>query len=207
MAVTVEAIKELRELTGVGMLDCKNALEEAKGDLEKAKQVLRRRGIAVAEKRAGRETAQGLVEAYIHPDGRLGALVELNCETDFVARTDEFRALAHDLAIQVAASRPLAVTRDQLLAEKSELVEKEKAIYREQALHEGKSGEIVQRVAEGRLGKFFQETVLLEQPFVRDLDQPKKRTVEELLREKIGLLGENLVVRRFVRYELAAEED
>ena len=114
MAVTVEAIKELRELTGVGMLDCKNALEEAKGDLEKAKQILRRRGIAVAEKRAGRETAQGLVEAYIHPDGRLGALVELNCETDFVARTDDFRTLAHDLAMQVAATEPKYVSPDEL---------------------------------------------------------------------------------------------
>ena len=114
MAVTVEAIKELRELTGVGMLDCKNALEEANGDLEKAKQILRRRGIAVAEKRAGRETAQGLVEAYIHPDGRLGALVELNCETDFVARTDDFRTLAHDLAMQVAATEPRYVAPDEL---------------------------------------------------------------------------------------------
>ena len=114
MAVTVEAIKELRELTGVGMLDCKNALEEAKGDLEKAKQILRRRGIAVAEKRAGRETAQGLVEAYIHPDGRLGALVELNCETDFVARTDDFRSLAHDLAMQVAAAEPRDVSPEEL---------------------------------------------------------------------------------------------
>jgi elongation factor Ts len=114
MAVTVEAIKELRELTGVGMLDCKNALEEAKGDVEKAKQILRRRGIAVAEKRAGRETAQGLVEAYIHPDGRLGALVELNCETDFVARTDDFKTLAHDLAMQVAATEPKYVSPEEL---------------------------------------------------------------------------------------------
>jgi elongation factor Ts len=114
MAVSVQAIKELRELTGVGMLDCKNALEEAQGDLEKAKQILRRRGIAVAEKRAGRETAQGLVEAYIHPDGRLGALVELNCETDFVARTDEFKALAHDLAMQVAATEPQYVSPEEL---------------------------------------------------------------------------------------------
>jgi elongation factor Ts len=114
MAVSVQAIKELRELTGVGMLDCKNALEEADGDLDKAKQILRRRGIAVAEKRAGRETAQGLVEAYIHPDGRLGALVELNCETDFVARTDEFKALAHDLAMQVAATEPRYVSPDDL---------------------------------------------------------------------------------------------
>jgi elongation factor Ts len=117
MAVTVEAIKELRELTGVGMLDCKNALEEAKGDLEKAKQILRRRGIAVAEKRAGRETVQGLVEAYTHPDGRLGALVELNCETDFVARTDDFKALAHDLAMQVAATEPKYVSADELPAD------------------------------------------------------------------------------------------
>jgi len=114
MAVSVQAIKELRELTGVGMLDCKNALEEADGDLEKAKQILRRRGIAVAEKRAGRETAEGLVEAYIHPDGRLGALVELNCETDFVARTDEFKALAHDLAMQVAATEPRYVSPEEL---------------------------------------------------------------------------------------------
>jgi len=114
MAVSVQAIKELRELTGVGMLDCKNALEEADGDLDKAKQILRRRGIAVAEKRAGRETAQGLVEAYIHPDGRLGALVELNCETDFVARTDEFKALAHDLAMQVAATEPRYVSPEEL---------------------------------------------------------------------------------------------
>jgi elongation factor Ts len=117
MAVSVQAIKELRELTGVGMLDCKNALEEADGDLDKAKQILRRRGIAVAEKRAGRETAQGLVEAYIHPDGRLGALVELNCETDFVARTDEFKALAHDLAMQVAATEPRYVSPDELPAD------------------------------------------------------------------------------------------
>ena len=114
MAVSVQAIKELRELTGVGMLDCKNALEEADGDLDKAKQILRRRGIAVAEKRAGRETAQGLVQAYIHPDGRLGALVELNCETDFVARTDEFKALAHDLAMQVAATEPRYVSPEEL---------------------------------------------------------------------------------------------
>ncbi len=114
MAVSVQAIKELRELTGVGMLDCKNALEEAEGDLEKAKQILRRRGIAVAEKRAGRETAQGLVDAYLHPDGRLGALVELNCETDFVARTEEFKALAHDIAMQVAATEPRYVSPEEL---------------------------------------------------------------------------------------------
>ena len=207
MEISSTQVKELRERTGAGVMACKRALAECAGDVKAAEEKLRKQNLAQAASRAGRAARQGLVEAYIHPGGRVGVLVELNCETDFVARTDEFRALAHDLAIQVAASRPLAVTRDQLLAEKSELVEKEKAIYREQALHEGKSGEIVQRVAEGRLGKFFQETVLLEQPFVRDLDQPKKRTVEELLREKIGLLGENLVVRRFVRYELAAEED
>jgi elongation factor Ts len=163
--ISVDQVKKLRERTGAGMMDCKKALEEAAGDMEKAIDVLRKKGAAVAAKRADKATNQGVIESYIHAGGRIGTLVELNCETDFVAKTEEFRSLAHDLAMQVAAMSPLVVSRDQV---DPALVEKEKEIYRTQAQNEGKPAQVVDKIADGRLEKFYQENCLMEQSFIKD---------------------------------------
>jgi elongation factor Ts len=202
MDYTMDQLKDLRERTGAGVMACKKALAETGGDVKAAAEILRKENLAQAAKREGRVASQGLVESYIHPGGRVGVLVELNCETDFVARTDEFRNLAHDLAIQVAASRPIAVGRDDVPAD---LLENEKKIYMEQAANEGKPPAIAEKVAEGRVKKFYAESVLLDQVFVRDLDKSQKRTIHDLMQEKIALLGENLVIRRFSRFELGSE--
>jgi elongation factor Ts len=194
MEITASMVKELRERTGAGMMDCKRALVETEGDFDKAVIFLREKGLAAASKRAGRETAEGVVDSYIHMGGRIGVLIEVNCETDFVAKTDQFRTLARDLAMQVAASKPLYVSRDEV---PDDVIEGERQIYRSQALNEGKPEKIADKIVEGRLEKFCQEVCLLDQPFIRE---PEK-SVEELIRETIGLLGENITVRRFARFE------
>ncbi|MFO7311055.1 MAG: translation elongation factor Ts [Bacillota bacterium] len=192
--ITPQMVKELRERTQAGMMDCKRALEETGGDMEKAVAYLREKGLAAAAKKAGRVAAEGLVEAYIHPGGRVGVLIEVNCETDFVAKTEEFRQLARDLAMQVAAARPQYVSREDVPAA---VLEEERRIYRAAALNEGKPERVVDKIVEGRLEKFFKEVCLLEQPFIKDPD----RTVQEIIQEKIAALGENITVRRFARFE------
>jgi len=197
--ITAELVRTLRERTGAGMMDCKRALEETGGDLDRAQQILRERGLAAAQKKAGRQTAEGLVHAYIHHGGRVGVLVEVNCETDFVARTDDFRAFVHDVAMQVAATNPSYVRREDVPAD---VVAREREVYRKQALAEGKPEQVVDRIVEGRLEKFFEQVCLEEQPFIKDGD----RTIRELTQELIAKLGENIRIRRFVRFELGAAE-
>ncbi|RJG22321.1 translation elongation factor Ts [Paenibacillus thiaminolyticus] len=195
MAVSAGAVKELREKTGAGMLDCKKALEEANGDLEKAAELLREKGLAAAAKKAGRVATEGVVESYIHAGGRIGVLVEINCETDFVAKTDQFKEFARDIAMQIAAASPKFVRREEVPQEE---IEKEKEILKAQALNEGKPEKIVEKMVEGRISKYFEEFCLLEQSFIKDPD----KTIETLLNEKIAAIGENISIRRFVRYEL-----
>ncbi|MGQ9561385.1 MAG: translation elongation factor Ts [Candidatus Oleimicrobiaceae bacterium] len=195
MDVPAAQVKALREKTGAGFMDCKKALAEANGDVDKAIEVLRKKGIATAQKKAGREAREGVIESYIHPGSRLGVLLEVNCETDFVAKTDQFKTLARDLAMQVAAANPRVVRREDLPAE---VIDKELDIYRTQARNEGKPEPVVERIAQGKLEKFYQEVCLLEQSFIRD---PNK-SVNDLLTEYIAKLGENIVVRRFVRFQL-----
>jgi elongation factor Ts len=200
MNITASMVKELRERTNAGVLDCKRALEETGGDFDRAAELLRQRGLSVAEKKAEREASEGVIEAYVHTGNSIGTLIELNCETDFVARTEAFKTLAHDLAMHVAATSPKFLSRDDIPAEfRAEQV----AIYREQARDEGKPDHIIDTIAEGRWNKFVTEIVLLEQPFIRDLD----RTVEDLITEAIAELKENIVLRRFVRYELGDGAD
>ncbi len=199
MAVDAKLVKKLREITGAGMLDCKKALEETGGDIEAAVELLRKKGIAKAAKKAGRETKEGLIHSYIHAGGRIGVLLELNCETDFVARNELFKELANELAMQIAAMRPKWVKREDV---PKEIIEKEGEIAREAALAEGKPEHIAEKIAEGKLEKFFKEVCLLEQPYIKD----DKKTIEELIKEYIAKLGENIQIRRFCRYELGEEE-
>jgi len=200
MAISASEVKKLRDKTGAGMMACKRALEESDGDVEKAIEVLRKQGMAKAEKRAGREANEGVITSYIHPGGRIGVLLELNCETDFVAKTDDFQTLSDNIAMQVAAMSPIAVDRDGV---DETLVEKEKAIYKEQALQEGKPEHIVEKIVDGRIDKFFSEVTLLEQPFIKDTD----KSVEQLISEAVSKLGENITVNRFVRYELGEDSE
>ncbi len=193
--INAQMVKELRERTGAPMMDCKSALTEAGGDADKAIEVLRKKGLAKAAKKAGRVAADGLVASYIHAGGKIGVLVELNCETDFVARTDDYQQLVKDLAMHIAAADPSFVRREEVT---KEVLETERRLYREQALEEGKPEAVVDRIVEGKLKKFYGESVLLEQPFVKDTDV----TIERLIAEKIGKLGENIQVRRFARFEL-----
>ena len=193
--ISAALVKELRERTGAGMMDCKKALSEVNGDLEKAIDFLREKGLAAAAKKSGRVTAEGLVESYIHGGGRIGVLVEVNCETDFVAKTDEFKALVKDIAMQIAAARPEYVSREEV---DQEVVAKEKEIFAAQAANEGKPENIIQRMVEGRVEKFYKEVCLLEQPFIKDPDM----SVKQLITGKVAKIGENISVRRFVRYEL-----
>jgi elongation factor Ts len=192
MAVTMEAIKQLRAMTGAGMMDVKKTLEETGGDIEKAATLLRERGIAKAAKKADREAKEGFVGSYVHHNGKIAVIVELNCETDFVARNEQFQDLAKNIAIHVAMAAPQAVSREQL---DPSLVEAEREALRAQALEEGKPENIVDKMVEGRLGKFFAETVLLEQPYVKD----DKKTVEQLVKESIATIGENIQVGAFHR--------
>jgi elongation factor Ts len=193
--VTAAMVKELRERTGAGMMDCKRALVETGSDIEKALNYLREKGLAVAAKKAGRVAAEGIIDSYIHLTGRVGVLIEVNCETDFVARTDDFRSFVHDLALQVAAARPEFIRREDVPVE---VVGKEKEILAAQVKEEGKPEKIVQKIVDGRLEKFFKEVCLLEQSFIKNPDI----TVQQLLNEQITRLGENILVRRFTRYEL-----
>jgi elongation factor Ts len=194
VAITAQMVKELRERTGAGMMDCKKALTETGGDIEKAIEYLREKGLAAAAKKAGRIAAEGLVDSYIHPGGRVGVLVEVNCETDFVAKTEDFQNLVKDIAMQIAAAKPEYVRREEIPAD---VLEKEKAIYRAQALEEGKPEKIVDRIVEGRLEKYYKEVCLLEQPFIKDPD----KDVQTIVNEAIAKIGENISVRRFARFE------
>jgi len=188
-------VKALREHTGAGVLDCKRALEETGGDLEEATRLLRQRGLAIAAKKAGRLAEEGLVEAYIHAGGRLGALVEINCETDFVARTEEFQRLAHDLAMQVVASNPQYLRPEDI---PPEVIEEKKRLFLSELEGQNKPEHLLERIVEGKLERYYDQVCLLRQPFIKD----EGLTVEEVITEGIAKLGENIVVRRFVRYEL-----
>ncbi|SJZ64865.1 translation elongation factor Ts [Selenihalanaerobacter shriftii] len=195
MSYSTADVKKLREKTSAGILDCKKALEETDGDMDEAVKYLREKGIAEAEKKAGRTAAEGLVESYIHMGGKIGVLLEVNCETDFVAKNDAFKELVDNIAMHIAASNPKYLSRDEV---SEEAIENEKDVLRTQALNDGKPEHIVDQIVKGRLDKFFSQNCLLEQPYIRDDD----KTVEELITEKIAELGENLNIRRFTRYEL-----
>ncbi|MBI4444899.1 MAG: translation elongation factor Ts [Acidobacteria bacterium] len=194
MAVTAEQVKELREKTGAGMMECKRALEESAGNMERAMIILRERGLAAAAKKAGRATREGLVGHYIHAGGKLGVLVEVNCETDFVARTSQFQELVRDLAMQIAANNPLFISRDEV---SEEIKEREREIYRKQA-PPGKPEPVVQKIIEGKLNKYYSEVCLYEQPFIKE----PERTVQELIASRIATLKENITVRRFARFKV-----
>jgi len=198
--ISVEAVKKLREQTGAGVLDCKKALAECGCDIEKAVVMLREKGIASAAKRTGRATANGMVSAYIHAGGRIGVLVEMNCETDFVARTDDFQNLAREIAMHVAAEDPRYISREEVPAE---VLEQEKSIFRNQALGEGKPEKVVDKIVEGKLATFYKQACLLDQPYVRD----DSKTVGDLIKEVMGRLGENIVLRRFVRFQLGGDQE
>ena len=195
MAITTNQIKELRDATGAGMMDCKEALVNADGDYEKAVDFLREKGLAKAAKRAGREASDGVIDVYSHGDGRIGVLVEVNCETDFVSRSDEFRHLAHEISLQVAATSPLCVSVDQLM---QETLDRERKIAKNLAIEEGKPEQILDKIVDGRIEKFKDEVVLLRQAYIRD----SSKTIQDLLNESIAALGENIVIRRFARWEL-----
>lgn len=192
--VTAAMVRELREKTGAGMMDCKKALVETNGDISAAIDLLREKGLSAAAKKSGRIAAEGVVESYIHMGGRIGVLVEVNCETDFVAKTDEFIELARDIAMHVAASKPEYVSREEI---PEETLEHERTIYRNIALNEGKPEHIIDKIVEGRIDRYVKEICLLDQPFVKDPDM----TVGELLNAKVAKIGEKISVRRFVRYE------
>jgi elongation factor Ts len=193
--ITAALVKDLRERTGAGMMECKKALIEAKGDIGEAEVVLRKHGISSAGKKAGRATRQGLIGSYIHAGGQLGVMVEVNCESDFVARTDDFKTLVHDVAMHVAAADPRYLRREDVPAA---VLEKEKEIARARALLEGKPEKVLDRIVEGRLAKFYEEVCLLEQPFVKEATL----TIEQLVKTKIAKLGENISIARFVRYKV-----
>jgi elongation factor Ts len=195
MEITAKMVKELREQTGAGMMDCKKALSETEGNFDKAVEHLREQGIAKAAKKEGRKTAEGVIATYVHTGDKLGVMVEINCETDFVARTPEFKDFCKDIAMHIAATNPLCVTRDEL---NHELIEKEKEIYRHQAQNEGKPEKVIDKIVEGRVEKYYAEVVLLEQPFVKDNDQ----TVDDFVKKMVGQVGENIVVKRFARFRL-----
>ena len=193
--VSATAVKELREMSGAGMMDCKKALTEASGDLDKAIDILRKTGMAKARKKSGRSAREGIILPYIHPGAKLGVLLEVNCETDFVANTDDFKDLSKDIAMHIAASSPLSVTREEI---PQDVLEREKEIYADQARQSGKPEDIIEKMTEGRLNKFYQENVLLEQIYVKDPD----KTVLDLITETVAKLGENILVSRFSRFQL-----
>ena len=193
--ITAQMVKELRQETGAGVLDCKQALEACNGDVGQAVTYLREKGMAAAAKRSTREATEGIIGTYVHAGNRVAALVEVNCETDFVANTDQFQELAHDLAMQVVAAKPVYLTREDV---PDQLLEEEKAIYSAQMADSGKPDHIIDRVVEGKLSKFYEEICLMEQPFIKDT----AITVQELVQQRNALLGENIIVRRFVRFEI-----
>ncbi len=198
MAVSAKEVKELREQTGAGMMDCKKALSECKGDFDEAVKLLRTKGLADAAKRAGRTANQGLVDSYIHAGGKIGVLVEVNSETDFVARNDAFKSFVHDIAMHIAAAAPKYISREDVPAA---VVDAEMAIYKEQARATGKPENILEKIATGKLNKYYEQVCLLEQPFVKD----DSLTVEQLLGELVGKIGENIGIRRFERFELGKD--
>lgn len=195
MSISASMVKELRDRTGAGMMDCKKALTENGGDIEKAVTYLREKGLAAAAKKSGRVAAEGLIESYIHGVGRIGVLVEVNCETDFVALTDDFKGLVRDIAMQIAAAKPEFIAREEVPAE---ILEKEREILRAQAINEGKPEKIADKMVEGRIEKYYKDVCLLEQPFIKDTNF----TIQQLLTDKIAKIGENISIRRFARYEL-----
>ena len=195
MDITASMVKELRERTGAGMMDCKKALKETAGDMDKAVDFLREKGLAAAAKKEGRIAAEGIVDSYIHMGGSVGVLVEVNCETDFVAKTDDFKDLVHDIALQIAAAAPEFVDRNEVPTAN---LEHEKEILRAQALNEGKPEKIVDRMVEGRVEKYYKEVGLLEQPFVKNPDV----TIQQMITEKVAKIGEKITVRRFARFKM-----
>jgi elongation factor Ts len=199
MVITAEQVKVLREKTGAGMMECKKALTEAQGDVDRAATILRERGLSAAAKKAGRAAREGLVGHYIHPGGKLGVLVEVNCETDFVARTPEFQELVRDIAMQIAASNPLYVRPDDVSDEDRE---RERSIYLKQAQASGKPQQVLDKIVEGKMGKYYAEVALYEQPFIKDPDT----TVGKLIASKIAKIGENILVKRFARFKIGEAE-
>ncbi len=193
--ISAAIVKELRDKTGAGMMDCKNALTEVSGDIEKAIEFLRKKGLATAQKRAGRALDEGTIQSYIHMNGKLGVLVEINCETDFVAKNEDFQEFAKNIAMHIAASNPLGISPEDI---PSDVVEKEKEIYRAQALEMGKPENVIDKIVEGKLNKFYQESCLLNQPYVRDTDI----SIADLLNALIAKIGENISIKRFVRYQI-----
>lgn len=198
MEIKAELVKQLREKSGVGMMDCKKALTETQGDMNKAEKLLREKGLAAASKKAARVTKEGIIDSYIHPGARVGVMLEVNCETDFVAKNELFQSFVHDVALHIAASGPTYVSREEV---PEEIIAQEREIYKKQALNEGKPEKIVEKIAEGKLNKFFAEICLLEQPFVKDNDM----TVEELVKHTIAKIGENINIKRFARFVLGEE--
>ena len=196
--ISATSVKQLRDISGAGMMDCKKALSEASGNLDKAMDILRKSGIAKAQKISGRSTKEGMIYSYIHPGSKLGVLIEINCETDFVAKTDDFINLSKDLAMHIAASAPISVKREDISLD---VLEREKDIYTEQAKQSGKPENIIEKMIEGRINKFYQENVLLEQAFVKDPD----KTVQDIITDIIAKLSENIVVSRFVRFQLGEQ--
>ena len=193
--ISAAMVKQLREKTGAGMMDCKNALSEVEGDVEKAIELLRKKGLATAQKRAGRALSEGMIQSYIHMTGKLGVLVEVNCETDFVAKNKDFQEFTKNIAMHIAATNPLGITPEDI---SQEIIEKEKEIYRAQALDMGKPENVIDKIVEGKLNKFYQENCLLNQPYVRDTDI----SIADLLNELIAKIGENISIKRFVRYQI-----
>jgi elongation factor Ts len=197
MNIQANLVNELRQQTGCGLMECKKALEETKGDLVKAGELLRKKGAAKAAKKAERTTSQGLVETYIHGEGRVGVLLEVHCETDFVAKNEKFKNLVHDIALHIAASNPLYISPEQVPAE---LVAKEKEIYQDQLAQEGKPANIIEKIIEGKITKYYSEICLVKQPFIKDPD----KTIEQLVNENISVIGENIKVARFARFEISS---
>ena len=199
MEITTQMVKELRQATGAGILDCRNALKDANGDFDQAVTALREKGLAAAAKKASRDAKEGLIGHYVHPGAKMAAIIEVNCETDFVARTPEFQAMVKDLAMQVVAARPRWLTPEDVPAE---VIEQEKSIYRKQLEEEGKPEHIMERIIEGKLKKFYEESCLLEQPFIKDNDI----RIKDMITNAIARLGENIRIRRFARFEVGAED-
>lgn len=195
MNITSQMVKELRDKTNAGMMDCKKALSETAGDMEKAVDLLRQKGLAVAAKRAGRETKEGIIESYIHAGGKLGVMVEVGCETDFVAKTDDFKAFAKDIAMHIAAVNPIAVSREEVPAD---ILQREKDIYINQALESGKPQQIVEKMVGGKVEKYLAEICLLEQKYVKNPDL----TIQDLLNELVGKMGENISIKKFARFQI-----
>jgi elongation factor Ts len=198
--ITAQMVKELRDRTNAGMMDCKKALQECAGDLERAVAWLRQKGLAVAAKRAGRATSEGTIQSYVHAGSKLGVMVEVDCETDFVAKTDQFIQFAKDLAMHIAATGPVCIRREEIPAD---LLEKEKEIYRNQAVDTGKPAQIIEKIVAGRVEKFYKEVCVLEQAFVKDPDI----TIQDLMNELIAKMGENISIKRFTRYQVGVEAE